>query len=72
MTALDGMVKDRVLFLEKHNFLSDDERAAVLSAWGFLSSGSHPGLSSDESGRIGTILCFEFIQILLIKVKALL
>lgn len=64
--------KNKVEFLGKLTFLSADEQAAFLSTWGFLSSGNHPGMSSEEEGRIGTILCFEFIQILLIKCKSLL
>jgi len=64
--------KNQVEFLERENILSADEQAAFLSAWGFLSSGNHPGLSSEEEGRIGTILSLEFSQILLIKCKALL
>lgn len=64
--------KNKVDFLGKENILSTDEQAAFLSAWGFLSSGNHPGMSSEEEGRIGTILCLEFIQILLIKCRSLL
>lgn len=64
--------KNRIEFLEKESILSTDEQAAFLAAWGFLSSGNHPGLSSEEEGRIGTILCLEFIQILLVKCKSLL
>jgi hypothetical protein len=52
--------------------LSSDEQSAFLSVWGFLCSGNHPGLSSEDEGRIGMILCLEFIQILLAKGKVLL
>jgi len=62
---------NQIEFLCTHQILSADEKAAFLSAWGFLSSGTHPGLSSEEHGRIGTILGFEFIQVLLIKCKSL-
>ena len=61
-----------VLFLEEHGFLTPEEQSAYLSAWGFLSSGNHPGLSSEDEGRIGTIICLEFIQILLLKGQSLL
>jgi hypothetical protein len=65
-------LKNQAEFLEQNGVLSTDEKAAVLSAWGFLSSGSHPGLSQEEHGRIGTILGLEFCQIMLVKCKALL
>jgi hypothetical protein len=64
--------KNRIEFLVQHGFLSSDEQSAYLSAWGFLSSGNHPGLSSEDEGRIGTIICLEFIQILLLKGQSLL
>ena len=66
-----GGTKNQIEFMERQRFLSPDEQAAFLSAWGFLSSGNHPGLSSDDEGRIGIILCLEFIQILLAKAKTL-
>lgn len=67
-----GGVKNQIEFLGREGFLTTDEQQAFLSAWAFLSSGNHPGLSSEEEGRIGSILCLEFIQILLIKCKILL
>jgi len=67
-----GGTKNQVEFLERESILSADEGSAFLSAWGFLSSGNHPGMSSEEEGRIGTILCLEFSQILLVKCKSLL
>lgn len=67
-----GGTRNQIEFLEEKSILSTDEQAAFLAAWGFLSSGNHPGLSSEEEGRIGIILCLEFIQILLVKCKNLL
>jgi len=67
-----GGVKNQIEFMASNGVLSSDEQSAFLSAWGFLSSGNHPGLSSDDEGRIGVILCLEFIQILLAKGKVLL
>jgi hypothetical protein len=67
-----GGTKNQIEFLERETFLSTDDQVAFISAWAFLSSGNHPGLSSEDQGRIGTILCLEFSQILLIKCKALL
>jgi hypothetical protein len=67
-----GGTKNQIDFMAQHGFLSPDEQSAFLSAWGFLSSGNHPGLSSEDEGRIGIIFCLEFIQILLAKCTALL
>jgi hypothetical protein len=55
-----GGFKNQIEFLEQENILSADDVQAFLAAWGFLCSGNHPGLSSEEQGRIGTILCLEF------------
>lgn len=67
-----GGTKNQIDFLEQHGFLSKDECLAFSSAWGFLCSGNHPGLSSEDEGRIGIIFCLEFVQILLVKGKVLL
>lgn len=63
-----GGMKNQIEFLAP-DVLSEDECKAVLAAWGFLCSGNHPGMSDEDAGRIGMILCLEFIQILLIKGK---
>ena len=60
-------IKNEIDFLEEEGILSEDEQKAFLAAWGFLCSGNHPGMSNEEAGRIGVILCLEFIQILLVK-----
>jgi hypothetical protein len=65
-------LKNQVEFLEQNLVLSADERSSVMSAWGFLSSGSHPGLSQEQHGRIGTIFSLEFCQMMLLKSKSLL
>jgi hypothetical protein len=62
-----GGVKNQIEFLNREKVFSDDEKLAFLSAWGFLSAGSHPGLPPDEAGRIGLIFGLEFIQVLLLK-----
>lgn len=64
-------VVNQIDFLQKHQILSPDEQSAFKSAWNFLCSGNHPGMSTEEGGRIGVILCLEFIQILLIKCRNL-
>lgn len=67
-----GGVKNQIDFLTREKFISDDEKEAFLSAWGFLCAGAHPGLPPDEAGRIGFIFGLEFIQVLLLKAKNLL
>jgi len=64
--------KNKIDFLAKQNILSNDEQHAFVSAWAFLSSGNHPGLPSEDAGRIGIILCLELVQVLVIKCKNLL
>jgi len=64
--------KNKIDFLKDHGLLTSDEQSAYSSAWGLLSSGNHPGLSSEDEGRIGTIIFLEFIQILLLKGQSLL
>jgi hypothetical protein len=63
---------NKIPFMEETQFLSSDERKAFLAAWGFLCSGNHPGISTEEQGRIGVILSLEFLQMLIIKGKTLL
>ncbi|MGB2625468.1 MAG: hypothetical protein WAK20_01655 [Candidatus Acidiferrum sp.] len=63
---------NKIPFMEETRFLSSDEKSAFLAAWGFLCSGNHPGISTEEQGRIGVILSLEFLQILIIKGKTLL
>jgi hypothetical protein len=63
--------KNKIDFLKNHGLLTSDEQSAY-SSEGFLSSGNHPGLSSEDEGRIGTIIFLEFIQILLLKGQSLL
>lgn len=64
--------KNMIEFLEREKIFSNDEQLAFVAAWAFLSSGNHPGMPSEEEGRIGTIFCLELIQILLIKGRNLL
>lgn len=62
-----GGMKNRVVYLKAVGFLTDDEEAAINSAWGALSAGSHPGVPAREEARIGLILALEFGQLLLLK-----
>lgn len=66
-----GGLKNQIEFLAKETFISADEQQAFQAAWGFLSAGAHPGLPPDEVGRIGLVLALEFVQVLLVKAKAL-
>ncbi len=63
---------NQVDFLAREGVFTPDEQQAFRAAWAFLSSGNHPGVPPEEDGRIGMILCLEFIQILLLKGKSLL
>ena len=65
--ALPGGAANRVDYLSKVGFFTPDEKAALLSGWGSLSAGSHPGVPEREQARIGLILAFEFAQLLMLK-----
>jgi hypothetical protein len=42
---LPGGTANRLDYLEKTGLFTTDEKAAFGAAWGFLSAGSHPGLT---------------------------
>jgi len=65
--GLGSDTKSRMDYLEKVGFLIPDERAALGSAWGLLSAGSHPGLPERELARIGLVVALEFGQLLMLK-----
>lgn len=58
--------KGRIEYLEKTGIISDEERAALGSGYGFLSAGSHPGVA-EEWARIGAIFGLELSYLLLLK-----
>ncbi len=62
-----GGTKNRLQYLQDVHFFTPDESAAFGSAWGFLSGGSHPGISTQDGARISLILSLEFGQLLLLK-----
>jgi hypothetical protein len=62
-----GGMANRLKYLEDVGFFTPDEKAAFGAAWGFLSAGSHPGISTRDEARIGLILSLEFSQLLLLK-----
>lgn len=62
-----GGTANRIEYLRTVSFLTADEMAALKSAWGALSAGSHPGVPEREEARIGLILALEFSQLLLLK-----
>jgi hypothetical protein len=66
-TKLPGGTGPRIEYLRNVGFLTPDEQTAFNSAWGMLSSGSHPGVPEQEQARIGLILALEFGQLLLMK-----
>ena len=65
--ALPGGTKNRIEYLAQVGFLTQDDQAALGSAWGMLSAGAHPGIPAREAARIGMILAIEFGQLLVIK-----
>lgn len=58
---------NRMGYLRDVDFLTPDERAALGSAWGSLSAGSHPGVPERDQARIGLVLALEFGQLLMLK-----
>jgi hypothetical protein len=66
-TKLPGGTSNRIGYLKDVGFLTPDEQSAFNSAWGTLSTGSHPGVPEREQARIGLILALEFGQLLIIK-----
>jgi hypothetical protein len=58
---------NRLQYLQDVRFFTPDEKTAFGAAWGFLSAGSHPGISSRDEARIGLILSLEFGQVMLLK-----
>jgi hypothetical protein len=66
-TNLPGGTANRIEYLRKVSFLTQDEEAAFKSCWGSLSAGSHPGVPDRDQARIGLILALEFGQLLLLK-----
>jgi hypothetical protein len=64
---LPGGTANRIDYLSKVGFFTADEKAALLSGWGSLSAGSHPGVPEREQARIGLVLALEFGQILMWK-----
>ncbi len=64
---LPGGTSNRIEYLKTVTFFTEDEKSSFASAWGSLSSGSHPGVPEQEQARIGLILSLEFGQLLLLK-----
>jgi hypothetical protein len=66
-TGLPGGTANRMDYLLRVGFLTQDEKTALQSAWGSLSAGSHPGVPEREQARIGMVLGLEFGQLLMMK-----
>jgi hypothetical protein len=60
----DGTMKDDLRFLLQTRFFSEDEWTIVGAVWGFLSAGSHPGISLPHQARIAMIQALCFGQVL--------
>lgn len=65
--AVPGGTANRIKYLQKVGFFTQDEKSAFCSAWGTLSAGSHPGVPARHEARIGLILALEFGQLLILK-----
>lgn len=65
--GLPGGTGNRIGYLGKVGFFTQDEESAFRSAWGTLSAGSHPGVPAKHEARIGLILALEFGQLLILK-----
>jgi hypothetical protein len=60
-------MSDTFKYLVKAGFLTEDEKLAHESAYGFLSGGSHPGISEEEEAHLAEILCLTLGHALLLK-----
>ncbi len=65
--GLPGGTGNRMDYLKTNGLLMADERDAFGAAWGFLSAGTHPGLTPREQARMGLVLSLEFGQALILK-----
>ena len=66
-TGLPGGAGNRIDYLSTVGFCTADEKSSLLSGWGTLSAGSHPGVPEREQARIGLVLSLEFGQPLMWK-----
>ncbi len=62
-----GPMKDLFPYLVSAGFLSADEQTAVGAVWGFLCSGSHPGITEEHSAKFAMMLGLSFGQVLVLK-----
>ena len=52
--------KDVLLWLERAGFITSDEKDAYGATWGFLSVGSHPGMTDGDIAKFCMILAMTF------------
>jgi hypothetical protein len=60
----DGTMRDDLRFLLQTGFFNQDEWTIVGAVWGFLSAGSHPGISLPHQARMAMIQALCFGQVL--------
>ena len=62
-----GPIRDVFDYLQACGFFDADEKTAVGAVWGFLSSGSHPGIAPDHKASLALLLSLGFVQIVVLK-----
>lgn len=60
-------MKDVLDYLQEVGFFDVDERTSVGATWGFLSSGSHPGIAPEHKAHLAMILALSFGRVLASK-----
>jgi hypothetical protein len=61
---------DVFTFLKQSGFFDADEELAYRSSFGFLSGGSHPGISEKDDAYLSQILALTFGHALLLKLAS--
>lgn len=67
VSASLGPMRDVLDYLKEVDFLDQDERTSVGATWGFLSSGSHPGLAAEDKAHLAMAQALAFSQTLVLK-----
>ncbi len=62
-----GPMKDVMNYLLKVGFFDQAEQASVGATWGFLCSGSHPGIKLEHTAHLAMMQALCFGQILVLK-----
>lgn len=60
-------MRDVFDYLERSDFLDKDEKAAIGATWGFLSSGSHPGIAPEQKALLAMMQALSFGKVIVLK-----